>query len=434
MEIVVIILLIILNGIFAMAEIAIVSARKSRLKNLASEGSKSAQSALDLATSPNRFLSTVQIGITLIGILAGVFAGEAIIDPLSTEISQISLLEPYSGAIALGIVVVVITYLSLIIGELVPKRIALNSPEKIASLLARPMNILSALTAPLVSVLTVSTDWVLKILGIRQTTEEIPVSEEEIKMLIREGARVGVFKIVEKDIVERTLRLGDKRVNALMTPRKEIIWLDIDSSFRTIRNRIGKRSYSYFPVCRDTLDKVVGIVRTEDLLAHYLIEEKIDLKKFLHKPLFIPETMGGLEVLELFKKTGVHTALVVDEYGNIQGILTLTDVLEAIVGDMPAVHELEERDIVKRDDSSWLVDGLVPIDEFKTYFHVKKLPGERTGNFHTIGGFVMYKIGRIPVSGDDFVLESFRFEIMDMDGNRVDKILISQTKEAVRKS
>ena len=417
-----------------MAEIAIVSARKSRLKHLASEGSKSAKSALELATSPNRFLSTVQIGITLIGILAGVFAGEAIIDPLSTEISQISLLEPYSGAIALGIVVVVITYLSLIIGELVPKRIALNSPEKIASLLARPMNILSALTAPLVSVLTVSTDWVLKILGIRQTTEEIPVSEEEIKMLIREGARVGVFKIVEKDIVERTLRLGDKRVNALMTPRKEIVWLDIDSSFRTIRNRIGKRSYSYFPVCRDTLDKVVGIVRTEDLLAHYLIEEKIDLKKFLHKPLFIPETMGGLEVLELFKKTGVHTALVVDEYGNIQGILTLTDVLEAIVGDMPAVHELEERDIVKRDDSSWLVDGLVPIDEFKTYFHVKKLPGERTGNFHTIGGFVMYKIGRIPVSGDDFVLESFRFEIMDMDGNRVDKLLISQMKQGTKKS
>lgn len=412
-----------------MAEIAIVSARKSRLKHLANEGSRNAHAALELANNPNRFLSTVQIGITLIGILAGAFAGEMIIDPLSEQISQIPLLDPYSDAIALGIVVALITYLSLIIGELVPKRIALHSPEKIASLVARPMNALSALTAPLVSLLTTSTDWVLKILRISQTADELPVSEEEIKMLIREGARVGVFKIAEKDIVERTLMLGDKRVNTLMTPRKEIIWLDVDSSFKTIRNKIGKRSYSYFPVYRDTLDKVLGVVRTEDLLAHYLIEEKIDLNKFLHKPLFIPETMGGLEVLELFKKTGVHTALVVDEYGNIRGILTLTDILEAIVGDMPAVHEPEEQDIVKRDDSSWLVDGLIPIDEFKAYFHIKKLVGEKTGNFHTIGGFVMYKIGRIPVSGDHFVWESFRFEVMDMDGNRVDKVLVVQTKK-----
>lgn len=416
-----------------MAEIAIVSARKSRLKHLAQEGNKNAQSALDLANNPNRFLSTVQVGITLIGILAGAFAGEAIISPLSEQISGTPFLDPYSDAIALGTVVVVITYFSLIIGELVPKRIALHNPEKIAAFVARPMNILSAFTTPLVSVLTASTDLVLKVLRIRQTSDELPVSEEEIKMLIREGARVGVFKLTEKDIVERTFMLGDKRVNILMTPRKEIVWLDVDSSFKAIRNKIGKRSYSYFPVCKDTLDNVLGVVRTEDLLAHYLIEEKIDLNKFLHKPLFIPETMEGLEVLELFKKTGVHTALVVDEYGNVRGILTLTDILEAIVGDMPAVHEPEEKDIVKRDDGSWFVDGLVPSDEFKAYFHIKKLQGERTGNFHTIGGFAMYKIGRIPVSGDKFDWESLRFEVMDMDGNRVDKLLITQPKHTAKK-
>lgn len=417
-----------------MAEIAIVSARKSSLKHLAQEGSKNAQSALEIAYNPSRFLSTVQIGITLIGVLAGAFAGETIIDPLSDQISAISFLNAYSDVIALSIVVATVTYFSLIIGELVPKRIALQNPEKIASFVARPMNSLSATIAPLVSILTISTDLALKILRIKQASDELLVSEEEIKMLIREGARVGVFKIAEKDIVERTLALGDKRVNALMTPRKEIVWFDVDSSFKTIRNKIAKRSYSYFPVCRDTLDKVLGVVRTEDLLADYLIEEKIDLKKFLYKPLFIPETMSGLEVLDLFRKTGVHTALVVDEYGNIRGILTLTEILEAIVGDMPAIQESEEKDIVKRDDGSWLVNGLVPIDEFKAYFHIKKLQGERTGNFHTIGGFVMYKIGRIPASGDNFEWDLFRFEVMDMDGNRVDKILVTQSKQTANKS
>lgn len=428
MEIIFIILLIILNGIFALAEIAIVSARKSRLKQLAQEGSKNAQLAFETAQNPSRFLSTVQIGITLIGILAGAFAGQSITDPLSEQISTISLLKPFSHVISLAIVVSIITFFSLIFGELVPKRIALHNPEKIASIVVRPMNKLTAITSPLVALLTASSDLILKMLRIKQTTEEIPVSEEEIKMLIREGARVGVFKITEKDIVERTLALGDRRVNTFMTPRKEIIWIDIDSSFKTIRNKIAKRSYSYFPVCRDTLDKVLGIVRTEDLLADYLLEEKMDLKKFLTKPLFIPETMNGLEVLELFKKTGVHTALVVDEYGNIRGILTLTEILEAIVGDMPALQETEEKDFIKRDNNSWFVDGLVPTDDFKLYFHIKKLQGEKTGNFHTIGGFVMFKIGRIPISGDNFEWDKFRFEVVDMDGNRVDKLLVKQIK------
>lgn len=422
MEIIIILLLILLNGIFAMVEIAVVSARKSRLQHLANEGSKSAQAALDLTISPNRFLSTVQIGITLVGILAGAFGGVTVAKQLASYFKTIPYLTPYSEAAGIAIVVASITYLTLIIGELVPKRLGLSNPELIASLAARPMNFLSKVSAPLVYLLDISTDFVLRLLQIRPK-EEL-VSPEEVKMLIREGTKVGVFEAAEKDIVERTLELGDKKVNTLMTPRKEIVWLDIDSSYKSIRSKIAKHPHSHFPVCRDNLDKVLGIVLTEDILANFLIEERIDLKKFLRKPLFIPETTDGLKVLELFKKSGIHMALIVDEYGNIQGVISMTDILEAIVGDIPTIDELGEQEIMKREDGSYLVDGLVPIDEFKERFHISRLPGEKSGNYHTVGGFIMYKLGHIPVSGDNFELNSSRFEVIDMDGNRVDKILI----------
>lgn len=428
MEIVIVLLLIVVNGIFAMAEIAIVSARKSKLQQQANEGSKRAQAALELAQSPNRFLSTIQIGITFVGIFAGAFGGETIARTLSNELKNIPAIAQYSKGIALFLVVALITYLSLIIGELVPKRLALNSPETIAKIVARPMNILSSLASPLVNLLTVSTDWVLRLLQMKPSTEP-RVSEEEIKLLIREGAKSGVLNITEQDIVERTFRLGDKKVNTLMTSRKEIVWLDVDSPFKILRSKIAKHPHSHFPVCRDNLDKVLGVIRTEDLLTNFLVEEKIDVKKSLHKPIFIPETMEALRVLELFKKSGIHMALVVDEYGSVLGLLSLSDILEEIVGDIPTVNELEEQDIIKRDDGSYLVDGLVPIDEFKDYFQIKKLPGEKTGTFHTIGGFVMTKLGRIPVSGDKIELETFRFEVMDMDGNRVDKILATSLKQ-----
>ncbi len=324
-----------------MAEIAIVAARKSKLAQLANEGNKNAQAALELAKTPNKFLSTAQIGITLIGILAGAFGGTTIADSLSVQLDTIPFLDPYSDAIALGIVVAVITYLSLIIGELVPKRLALRSPEKIASYVARPMNVLSSLAAPLVALLSISTDWVLNILRIKPK-EQSPVSAEEILTIIREGARVGIFEMVEKDIFERMFRLGDHKVNAIMTPRKEVVWLDADSSFKTIQNKIAKHAHSYFPVCRDSLDKVLGVVRTEDLLIDYLADEKIDLEKSLHKPPFIPGSMNALKVLEHFKKTGIHTALVIDEHGFVLGLVSLADILEAIVGELPSVNELEE--------------------------------------------------------------------------------------------
>jgi putative hemolysin len=424
MEIIIVLLLIIINGIFAMAEIAVVSARKSKLQRQANEGSKSAKAALDLAKSPNRFLSTVQIGITFIGIFAGAFGGETIAHALAAQLKQISLLAEYSDPLALFIVVALITYFSLIIGELVPKRLALSNPEHLAKITARPMNLLAKFASPLVSILTVSSDLVLRLLRIKPS-EDPGVSEEEVKMLIREGARIGVFNIAEKDIVERTFKLSDKRISAFMTPRKEIVWLDIDSSFKNLRNKIAKHKHSHFPVCRDSLDKVLGVIRTEDLLTTFLIDEKIDLKKSLQKPIFVPETVNGLKILELFKKSGVHMAFIIDEYGSIIGLLTLTDILEEIVGDIPHSNELEDQDILPRDDSTFLIDGLVTIEEFKDYFQLKKLSGERSGTFHTIGGFIMNRLGRIPVSGDTFEWENYRFEVMDMDGNRVDKILLT---------
>lgn len=427
MEIIIVLLLILLNGMFAMAEIAVVSARKAKLQKQAQDGNKNAQIALDLAKSPNRFLSTVQIGITLVGIFAGAFGGATIAESLAKQLATISVLAPYSDALALTIVVSLITYFSLVIGELVPKRIALNNPEKIATIVAPSMEKISHYSYPIVYLLSISTEWVFRILRIKKSTEPT-VSDEEIKILLREGTQTGVFEVAEKDIVERTFRLSDKKVNTLMTPKKEIVWLDIDSSFKKIRSKITKHPHTHFPVCRDTLDKVIGIVRTESLLTNFLAEEKIDLKKILHKPLFIPENMDALKVLELFKKSGVHMALIVDEYGNVQGLLSLTDILEAIVGDIPTINELDEKEITKRDDGTFLVDGLTPIDEFKDYFKIRKLPEEKTGAFHTVGGFVTNNLGRIPVAGDSFMSEAFRFEVMDMDGNRVDKVLVAPTE------
>lgn len=430
-EVIVILILFIINGVFAMAEIAIVSSRKSKLQKMADGGNKTAEVALKLVSGPNRFLPTVQIGITLVGIFAGAFGGATIAEHLARYIDTIPILKPYSEALALLPVVAVITYISLIIGELVPKRIALSNPEKVALLVARPMAWLSKSFAPLVSLLSISTDWILGLLHIKDEGT-VTVSEEEIRTLIREGAKIGILQLVEQDIVERTFKLSDKKVNALMTPRKEIVWINIEDSFRTIRKKIAqtKNIHSYYPVCRDSVDKVLGVVRTEDLLANYLIEEKIDLKKVLHKPLFIPETMNALHVLGQFKKTGLHMAMVVDEYGTVQGLIWMNDILEALVGDIPKINKLEEQEIMKREDGSFLVDGLVTIDEFKEYFHIGKIEGEKSGNFHTIGGFVMHRLGRIPVSGDKVELDIYTIEVVDMDVNRIDKILITTTKIA----
>lgn len=428
MEILIVLLLILLNGVFAMAEIAIITARKSRLKQLAHDGNKNAQKALELSQSPNRFLSTVQIGITFIGIFAGAFGDKTITSNVSNYIKTSQALSPYSDTLALVIVVTTITYLSLIIGELVPKRLALNNPVRYAKFLAGFMNFISFVSTPLVVVLTASTDFLLKILRIKSEVGP-PVSEEEVRMLIREGTRAGVFQIAEKDIVERTFRMSDKKVQSLMIHRAEIVFLDVDSTFTALKRKISKRPHSFYPVVNDSMDSILGVIRTEDILTNFLVEGKIDLRKNLHKPLYVPEGTTGLTVLELFKKSGLHTALVIDEYANVTGLISLNDILEAIVGDIPTINQFEEQEILKREDGSYLIDGTLSIDEFKDHFNLKKLPDERSGLFHTIGGFVMHKIGRIPVSGDKFEFDEHKIEVMDMDGNRVDKILVSIPKK-----
>ena len=342
-EALIILLLIILNGIFAMAEIAIVSSRKLKLKQLAGEGDKNAKIALELAQSPNRFLSTVQIGITFVGVFAGAFGGRAIADDLANELAKVALISDYSESLSLLIVVAIITYFSLIIGELVPKRLALSAPEKIASIIARPMKIFSSIAWPLVTVLTVSADWLLDWLKIKSRNEPV-VSEEEVKMLIKEGAKIGIFNIAEQDIVERTFKLSDTVVKSLMTPKRGITWLNITQDPNILRERIAKHPHTHYPVCKDTQENILGIVRSEDILTHYLLEDEINLKKFLHKPLIVPETSDVFKLLELFKKSGIHAALVTDKNTSISGIVTLSDVLEEIVGDIPTFDELKERE------------------------------------------------------------------------------------------
>jgi putative hemolysin len=423
-QIVIILLLILANGLFAMAELAVVSARKARLQELADQGNASARSALSLAESPNRFLATVQIGITMIGTLAGAFGGATLSEPLAAYIERIPALQPYSQTIAFGIVVVLITYLSLILGELVPKRLALNSPEKIAATMAAPMQFLSGITGPIVSLLSVSTELVLKLLRVNPHSNEPLVTEEEIKILLRQGAEAGAFEEAEQDMVERVFHLGDQQANTLMTPRLDICWLDLNDPMEVNRQKMIDSHHSRFPVCQETLDNVLGVVHVSDVLNRSLLGEPIDLTAMLRQPLLIPESTRALKILELFKQSGTHITFVVDEYGVIQGLVTLNDVMEVIIGDVSFIDQPQEADIIQREDGSWLLDGMLSINELKEVLQLEKLPGEARGNFQTLGGFVITNLGHIPKSSDHFVWDGFRFEVMDMDGNRVDKVLV----------
>lgn len=414
-----------------MAEIAIISSSKARLKKMISDGNTNAQKVLYLLENPNRFLSTVQIGITLIGIVAGVFGGAAVGSELALIFQKMSfwgyhLLPSVSTYLAYSIVVILTTYLSLVLGELVPKRIAMYRPEKIACFIVRPMFLLSSLTSPFVSILSFSTDFILKLLHIKIGTDR-PVSEDEVKFLMKEGAKAGVFEREEKDIFERTLRLGDKKASAIMTSRNEIDWINIHEPFLRIKKRIADATHSYFPICDGSLDHVLGVLRTEDLLkGNFWTKEKFDLTQIMHPPVFVPENTEALKVIELFRQSGIHTVLVVDEYGNIQGIVSINDILDGLLGDVPKIEEIAEKNIVKRDDNSFFIDGMTSTDEFKDFFKIKDLPGEEKDDYNTIGGFAMYMLGKIPHSGDKFSISEFEFEIMDMDGNRVDKLLLKK--------
>lgn len=423
LEIVFIVLLVLLNGVFSMSEMAIVSARKVRLQQLANQGNIEARRALELADSPNQFFSTVQIGITLIGTLAGAFGGATLAEKLAVQLKLIPFLAVNADAIALFVVVLLITYLSLVLGELVPKRLALNNPERIAIGVAAPMRFLARFAAPAVHLLSASTDLVLRILGIGPTTEP-EVTEEEIKILIEQGTEAGTFEEAEQEMLNRVFRLGDRRVSALMTPRPDMVWLDLDDSAETNRRVITESAHSRFPVCQGELDNVLGILQVNELLAQCLSGKPLDLTASLRRPLYVPESTPGLKILELFKQSGTHIAIVVDEYGVIQGLVTLNDILEEIVGDIPSIDEIDEPQVVQREDGSWLLDGMLSVDEFFDLFEIEELPKDQRGNYHTMGGFVVNHLGRIPMAADHFEWRNMRFEVMDMDGNRVDKVLV----------
>jgi putative hemolysin len=422
-QILIIVALIIANGLFAMAEIAIVSARKARLQQRAEEGDERAKIALELANSPNQFLSTVQIGITLVGILAGAFGGATIADKLAPELNRVGWIAPHGGAVSLFIVVLAITFLSLIIGELVPKQIALQHAERISAAFAPAMRALAWVASPLVHLLSLSTQLVLRLFGIKPSAET-SVTEEEIKIMIEQGTQEGVFEPSEQEMVERVFRLGDRTVNVLMTPRPDVIWLDLNDPSEETQRKITSNSHTHYPVAEDQIDNIIGMVNSKDLLSQNLSCRPIDLRSVLRPALFIPESMSALDVLERFKKKRTHVALVIDEHGGFQGLVTTSDVLEAIVGDIPTPGEAEEADVIRREDGSWLVDGKVLADELKELLQRDELPFEDENLYQTLGGLVMAFLDRIPRSGDHFDWNGFRFEVVDMDGHRVDKVLI----------
>ncbi|MBN3882362.1 MAG: hemolysin family protein [Nostoc sp.] len=422
-EILIILVLIIANGVFSMSEMAIVSARKVRLQQLANQGDVKAKAALKLAESPNHFLSTVQVGISLIGILTGAFGGATIANRLGIYVKRVPLLAPYSEPVSFGIVVLLITYLSLIVGELVPKRLALNNPERIASIVAIPMQALAAIASPVVFLLSASTDLILRLLGITASTEP-QVTEEEIKILIEQGTEAGTFEEAEQDMVERVFRLGDRPVSYLMTPRPDIVWLDLDDTAEENRQKMVDSAYSRYPVCQGGLDNVLGVIPVTDLLARSFRGEALDLTVGLRQPVFVPESTRGLKVLELFKQTITHMALVVDEYGVIQGLVTLNDIMSEIVGDVPSTDGQDQPQAVQREDGSWLLDGMLPVEEFLELFGMEEWESEERGSYQTLGGFVITHLGRIPAAADYFEWQSMRIEVMDMDGNRVDKVLV----------
>ncbi len=426
-ELVITILLIIVNGVFAMSETAFVSARKVRLQQRANEGNAKAAAALEMVNAPNRLLSTVQLGITLIGIVAGAFGGATISEGLAVYLRAIPWLRPYSDATALTIVVIVITYLSLVIGELVPKRIALNNPERIAMSMVKPMRVLAAIASPFIHLLSLSTEGILRLIGLRPSGEP-PITEEEINVLIEEGTQIGTFEAAEQDMVEQIFRLGDRRVNALMTHRPDIVWLDANDTPQEISHKIRKSTYSRFPVCDGSLDNVLGMVHVKDLLLQCLAGQALDLKAALHEPLYVIESTTTLKVLELFKQTGQQAALVIQEYGDIEGLITLNDILEAIVGDISSDDDLDQAQVVQREDGSWLLDGMLPIEELKDILHVRALPEEENGDYNTLAGFVLMRLGRIPKTTDHFEWGSYRFEVVDMDGRRIDKVLVQPMK------
>lgn len=423
MEILIILALILLNGIFSMAEIALVSARKARLEAQANKGNEDAKEALKLSHRPDTFLSTVQIGITLIGILLGIVSGERIQENLAAWLSQFEFIKDYANGVATTIIVIVVTYFSLVFGELLPKRLGLTYPEGIAKLVARPMKWLSWIAHPFVLLLTKSTQLITRLLNIKSKDNQ--VTEEEIKAMISEGTEHGAIEEAEQKIIERVFHLGDRNITSLMTHRSDIIWFALDDNEEKIREKIISEPHSIYPICDGDIDNLKGVVSIKDLY----VSNDLTLFKDLMKPaLFLPENVSAYTVLEKFKESKLHTCFIVDEYGSVKGMITLNDILEGIVGDIPEQH-IEDYGIIKRDDGSFLVDAQIPFYDFLTYFQQTEFMNEGDQEFNTLAGFILHQLEHIPQTGEKLTWKGFSFEIVDMDAQRIDKVMVQISKD-----
>jgi len=404
-----------------MSEIALVSARKTRLENSAKKGNKGAQAALNLANAPNKFLSTVQIGITLIGILTGIFSGQKITEDVELFVKDFAVLQPYAHTIAVGIVVVILTFFSLVLGELVPKRIGLNHPEAIAKAVAMPMKMVSIVTAPFIWLLTHSTEFLLKVLQIKPSADG-KVTEEEIKAIIKEGTEVGEVQEIEQNIVERVFHIGDRKVNSLMTHRKSVVFLQLDSDKREVKRLMLEEMHSIYPVYNQNFDDIVGVVDLKNIFTH-IDNEDFSLSKIMTEAPFMMEHTSAYKALERFKKTGVHYAFITDEYGVFQGVLVLNDILEALVGNASDFYK-EEFKLIEREDGSWLVDGHYSLHDFLTYFELDDLLSDY--EVTTVSGLIMTELSHIPKQGEKLVWHRFELEVIDMDGAKIDKVLVKK--------
>jgi putative hemolysin len=425
MDIAILIALILLNGVFAMSEIALVTARKSRLQRLAENGDRSAAMAMHLGEKPTQFLSTVQIGITAIGILNGIVGEAALAGPLAELLQGLGVDQKSSSIGATAIVVVIITYFSIVIGELVPKRIAQFNAEGIARLMARPIALLARLSRPFVYLLSISTDGLLKLMG-KKELSSANLTEEDIHAMLVEGSQSGVIEKHEHVMLRNVFRLDDRQIASLMTPRSEIVFLDIEQPFETSLKNLIASDHSRFPVCQGGMHEVLGVITAKRLLKHHLKSEATDnITEYLLPAIYVPESLTGMKLLEQFKESGAQMVFVVDEYGEILGLITLQDFLEALAGEFKS---RDPKDVwaVKREDSSWLLDGLIPIMELKDRLDLKAVPEEEKGRYHTLSGMMMWLIGNIPRTGDVTEWQGWRLEVVDLDGNRIDKVLASR--------
>ncbi len=428
LEIFVILVLVLINGVFALSEMALVSCRRPLLVRMAEEGKRGARTALSLTDTPNTFLSTIQIGITLVAILAGAFGGATLADELSDQIEMFEHLRPYADSIAFVIVVICTTYLSLIVGELVPKRIALSNPEGISCFIAPGMKFLSHVASPLVKFLSLSTNLAAGAFGVEDDKAR-EVSEREIQAMVDEGARVGVVKETEHDLLCGVFGLDDRKVSAVMTPVTELVWLDVNAPPEEVMSRVFAHPHTKFPVASGTLDNFIGVVRARELLTKWARDGKIDLEKLVRKPLMMPDTKSALQALADFRKDKVSGAMVVDEHGTLRGLVTVSDILSSIVGDVQISDEtVSYLTVITRDDGGFLVDGMLPISEFRKRLSATELPDQHAGKYETVAGLVVHLLGHVPTAGEIATWNDLRFEVMDMDGFKIDKVAVSYNK------